>query len=142
MFYIDRDENPSHRFAFLPFSSGPRMCIGYKFAMIEMKVVLSMLLQCFAFSPVPGLSFCGKSTITYKPKPSLQLLVRICNWISIDNITRNVLSTILLYYVKSIYFCASKMYTKQTREYESVIGRKPKKETNRLIGFGLHFYIN
>ena len=42
---------------------------------------------------------------------------------------------------KSIYF-ASKMYTKQTREYESGIGRKPKKETNRLIGFGLLFYIN
>ena len=38
--------------------------------------------------------------------------------------------------VKSTYF-ASKMYTKQTREYESVIGSKPKKETNRLLGFWL-----
>jgi cytochrome P450 len=34
-----------HPFAFLPFSAGLRTCVGHKFANIEMKIVLSMILR-------------------------------------------------------------------------------------------------
>ncbi|XP_028416656.1 cytochrome P450 3A7-like isoform X2 [Dendronephthya gigantea] len=72
----NRQNNPNHRYAFIPFSSGPRICVGYRFALMEMKVVLSALIRRFSFSMIPGMSFEGSISVTYKPKPNMELLVR------------------------------------------------------------------
>lgn len=47
-------ENGKNISNYLPFSMGPRNCIGQKFAMLEMKCVLSYLVRNFEiFRPTP-----------------------------------------------------------------------------------------
>jgi cytochrome P450 len=61
--------------AFLPFNLGMHSCIGQKFAMVEMKIILSTLVYHFAFTPVAG--FKPELSIHFmRPRRSIQVYAR------------------------------------------------------------------
>ncbi|KAL6064674.1 Cytochrome [Balamuthia mandrillaris] len=61
--------------AFLPFNIGVHNCIGQRFAMIEMRMVLSSLLRNFVFEPVEG--FKPQLSIHFmQPKHDVQVAIR------------------------------------------------------------------
>jgi cytochrome P450 len=52
---FDREETAeAQRSAYLPFSMGPRVCLGAAFAMQESTLILAELIRRFRFSPVEG----------------------------------------------------------------------------------------
>ena len=70
-----QDETNIDPYQFLPFVTGSRICIGYKFALLEMKTILAVLLRDLKFSCIPDVTYKRKSQITMKPDPSLRLIV-------------------------------------------------------------------
>jgi cytochrome P450 len=48
--FLNQDERESTKHAFMPFGTGPRMCIGMNFSLLEQRIVLSMLLRCFEWT--------------------------------------------------------------------------------------------
>ncbi|KAF9930074.1 hypothetical protein FBU30_000911 [Linnemannia zychae] len=62
--------------AYIPFLTGPRNCIGSKFATIETKIILYYLLINLEYHPAPGFKFKKASRITWRPFPGMRLIVK------------------------------------------------------------------
>lgn len=73
-------EHPSsHKYAFMPFSNGPRNCIGSYFAELEAKLIMAPLIRQFSFNVAPSLrdtDFTFTTSITMKSKPFLKISIR------------------------------------------------------------------
>ncbi len=63
--------------AYIPFGAGPRLCIGYSFAMMEMQVVLAMMARQFVLTPAPGAAPRAKALITLRPDPGVTLKLSV-----------------------------------------------------------------
>jgi cytochrome P450 len=60
-----------HRFAYLPFGGGPRICIGNSFAMAEAQVILAKIAQQYRLRLAPGHCAEPIGLITLRPKHGL-----------------------------------------------------------------------
>ncbi len=74
---FDSPEVDGAMYAYLPFLIGPRMCLGYKFALVEMKITLAVLLRKLHFDTIPGVTYKRKNRVTMRPDPSLRLRVSV-----------------------------------------------------------------
>jgi cytochrome P450 len=62
-----------HRYAYLPFGAGPRICIGASFAMLEAVAVLATLLQGIRLTLRPGAKPSPRLRITLRPDGGLPM---------------------------------------------------------------------
>jgi cytochrome P450 len=64
-----------HRFQYIPFGAGPRICIGAQFASAEALLILCHWLAHWRFDPLPGREVQVASDMTIRPKGGLPLIV-------------------------------------------------------------------
>ncbi|CAN5960418.1 unnamed protein product [Sphagnum jensenii] len=62
-------------FAFMPFSFGPRFCVGQGFALEEAKLVLVVILQRFRFHLSPNYRHAPHDKVTVKPKCGVPMIL-------------------------------------------------------------------
>jgi len=77
----DTDSKDADVYHFVPFLYGPRQCLGYRFAGVEMHAVLAVLLRQFHFDVDPDGPAVYKQRLylTMRPDPPLQLKVSLVN---------------------------------------------------------------
>jgi cytochrome P450 len=64
-----------HRFAYLPFGAGPRVCIGMGFALQEATIILSSILRRYRLELVPGFAVEPLARITLRPRHGVRMRV-------------------------------------------------------------------
>lgn len=69
------DQAARPRFAYFPFSGGPRQCIGNSFALMEAQLILSTVAQRFRLRLQPGQVVTPDPLITLRPRGGLPMIV-------------------------------------------------------------------
>jgi cytochrome P450 len=73
-FSAERSEG-RHRFQYMPFGAGPRICIGMKFAYMEAIAILATLVRSLRFRPNPAFRVTPNIRITLRPEGGMKLFV-------------------------------------------------------------------
>ena len=70
------NEAATPKYAYLSFSSGPRVCIGNAFAMLEARLIMVTILQRFKLSLAPNQQVRAEQLFTIRPKGGLRMVVQ------------------------------------------------------------------
>jgi cytochrome P450 len=65
------------KFAYLPFSAGPRICIGNALAMMQMRINIATILQNYRLTVAPGYHFEPFYSFNTRPKNGLPMSVEV-----------------------------------------------------------------
>ncbi|MHB1571532.1 MAG: cytochrome P450 [Solirubrobacteraceae bacterium] len=74
--FLPENANSHHRFAYLPFGAGQRICIGRTFALMEATLITAMMSQQFLFEAVPGHPVEPEATLTLRPRRGVRMIAR------------------------------------------------------------------
>ena len=69
-------EGKRHRFSYLPFGGGPRLCIGSGFASLEAHLIMAMITQHFWLELAPHAQVKVDALVTLRPQEGLPMLIR------------------------------------------------------------------
>lgn len=72
--FAPENEKALPKGAYIPFGSGPRVCIGNAFAMMEAKLIIAVLAQRFSLTLKPGHVVEPQDVFTLRPKYGLQMV--------------------------------------------------------------------
>lgn len=64
-----------HRFAYLPFGGGPRICIGASLATMELLTIVAIVAQRYRLRLLPGQRFEPVAAITLRPRPDIRMVL-------------------------------------------------------------------
>jgi cytochrome P450 len=64
-----------HKFQYIPFGGGPRVCVGARFAVVEALIILAHWLSARAFSLPPGFRPDPVGSVTLRPRGGMPLIV-------------------------------------------------------------------
>jgi cytochrome P450 len=73
--FLPENKASLNRNAYMPFLTGPHMCIGNHFALMEGHLLLAMMAQAYDVTESPQQSDEGKTTITMRPKYGLPVKI-------------------------------------------------------------------
>lgn len=74
--FLPENRGKIHRFAYLPFGAGPRVCIGASFSLQEAVIVLATIMRQFRLDPVPNHAVVPVQRITLRPKGGMPMVLR------------------------------------------------------------------
>jgi cytochrome P450 len=67
-----------HRYQYIPFGAGPRVCVGMRFALVEAALILGEWLTRYRFTMPPGFRPDPVGAVTLRPRGGMPLLVERC----------------------------------------------------------------